>query len=172
MKKAMTILIFLWSKEMKLFQKFSAALLLSAFATGSAFAGGHMKAWEASGTQIPVSSETKTGKSGSITHLISTDIWDNSKAPANIPRVVKATCHNTVVNDSNGAMLGGVGVCESVDGDGDVSLYIGTFGRDGVYSATLSQGTGKYKDYVGVKLTGGFIGQTSSGEGIYHMKPQ
>ncbi len=36
---------------------------------------------------------------------------------------------------------------------------------DGVYSATMTQGTGKYKDYVGVKLTGGFIGQTSSGKG-------
>ena len=31
----------------------------------------------------------------------------------------------------------------------------------------MTQGTGKYKDYVGVKLTGGFIGQTS--KGIYHM---
>ena len=79
---------------MKTAARLALALLITA-PVNSAFAGGHMKGWEATGTQIPISSETVTGKTGSITHIKSTDIWDYSKAPEGMPRVVKATCHNT-----------------------------------------------------------------------------
>ena len=156
---------------MKIAAQLSVALLI-AIPVNSVFAGGHMKGWEATGTQIPISSETVTGKTGSITHMKSTDIWDYSKAPEGMPRVVKATCHNTVVTNSGGAMLGGIGVCESVDPNGDVSLFYGTFGKDGVYSATMAQGTGVYEKYVGLEITGGFIGQLPDGSGIYHMTPK
>ena len=115
-----------------------ATVLLIAVPMNAAFAGGHMKGWEATGTQMPESSETVSGKTGAITHIKSKDIWDYSKAPEGMPRVVGATCYNSVVTDPSGVMLGGVGVCESVDPNGDVSLYSATFGKDGVYNATLT----------------------------------
>ena len=149
-----------------------ATALLIAVPMSAAFAGGHMKGWEATGTQMPESSETVSGKTGSITHIKSKDIWDYSKAPEGMPRVVGATCYNSVVTDPSGVMLGGVGVCESVDPNGDVSLYSATFGKDGVYNATLTQGTGVYAEYVGVQVTGAFIGQLPDGSGIYHLTPK
>ena len=156
---------------MKTTAKIATALLI-AVPMNAAFAGGHMKGWEATGTQMPESSETVSGKTGSITHIKSKDIWDYSKAPEGMPRVVGATCYNSVVTDLSGVMLGGVGVCESVDPNGDVSLYSATFGKDGVYNATLTQGTGVYAEYVGVQVTGAFIGQLPDGSGIYHMTPK
>ena len=156
---------------MKTTAKLATALLI-AVPMSAAFAGGHMKGWEATGTQMPESSETVSGKTGSITHIKSKDIWDYSKAPEGMPRVVGATCYNSVVTDPSGVMLGGVGVCESVDPNGDVSLYSATFGKDGVYNATLTQGTGVYAEYVGVQVTGAFIGQLPDGSGIYHMTPK
>ena len=156
---------------MKTTAKLATALLI-AVPTSAAFAGGHIKGWEATGTQMPESSETVSGKTGSITHIKSKDIWDYSKAPEGMPRVVGATCYNSVVTDPSGVMLGGVGVCESVDPNGDVSLYSATFGKDGVYNATLTQGTGVYAEYVGVQVTGAFIGQLPDGSGIYHMTPK
>ena len=156
---------------MKTMAKLAATLLIT-IPINAAFAGGHMKGWEATGTQMPESSETVSGKTGSITHIKSKDIWDYSKAPEGMPRVVGATCYNSVVTDPSGVMLGGVGVCESVDPNGDVSLYSATFGKDGVYNATLTQGTGVYAEYVGVKLTGAFIGQLPDGSGIYHITPK
>ena len=156
---------------MKTTAKLATALLI-AVPMSAAFAGGHMKGWEATGTQMPESSETVSGKTGSITHIKSKDVWDYSKAPEGMPRVVGATCYNSVVTDPSGVMLGGVGVCESVDPNGDVSLYSATFGKDGVYNATLTQGTGVYAEYVGVQVTGAFIGQLPDGSGIYHMTPK
>ena len=149
-----------------------ATVLLIVVPMNAAFAGGYMKGWEATGTQMPESRETVSGKTGSITHIKSKDIWDYSKAPEGMPRVVGATCHNSVVTDPSGAMLGGVGVCESVDPNGDVSLYSATFGKDGVYNATMTHGTGVYAEYVGIKFTGSFIGQLPDGPGIYHLSPK
>ena len=37
---------------------------------------------------MPESSEVVSGKTGSITHITSKDIWDYSKAPEGMPRVV------------------------------------------------------------------------------------
>ena len=156
---------------MKTTAKLATALLI-AVPMNAAFAGGHMKGWEATSTQMPESSETVSGKTGSITHIKSKDIWDYSKAPKGMPRVVGATCYNSVVTDPSGVMLGGVGVCESVDPNGDVSLYSAPFGKDEVYNATLTQGTGVYAEYVGVQVTGAFIGQLPDGSGIYHMTPK
>ena len=156
---------------MKTTAKLATALLI-AVPMNAAFAGGHMKGWEATGTQMPETSETVSGKTGSITHIKSKDIWDYSKAPEGMPRVVGATCHNSVVTDPSGTVLGGVGVCESVDPNGDVSLYSATFGKDGVYNATLTHGTGVYAEYVGIKITGSFIGQLPDGSGIYHTTPK
>ena len=65
---------------MKTTAKLAAALLIT-IPINVAFAGGHMKWFEATGTQMPESSETVSGKTGSITHIKSTDIWDYSKAP-------------------------------------------------------------------------------------------
>ena len=53
-----------------------------------------------------------------------------------------------------------------------MSLFYGTFGKDGVYSATMAQGTGVYEKYVGLEITGVFIGQLPDGSGIYHMTPK
>ena len=89
-----------------------------------------------------------------------------------MPRVVKATCHSTVVTNSSGAMIGGIGVSESVDPYGGVSLYYGIFGKDGVYNAIMAKRTGVHEKYVGMEITGGFIGQLPDGSGIYHMTPK
>ena len=68
-------------------------------------------------------------------------------------------------------MVGGQFICDSVDPNGDVQIYAGSLASDGSYDVNLTQGTGKYAEYVGVKLTGNFVGQVASGEGVYHVKP-
>ena len=52
---------------MKTTAKLATALLI-AVPMNAAFAGGHTKGWEATGTQMPETSETVSGKTGSITH--------------------------------------------------------------------------------------------------------
>ena len=56
--------------------------------------------------------------------------------------------------------------------DATTGKSILTFGKDGVYSATMAQGTGVYEKYVGLEITGVFIGQLPDGSGIYHMTPK
>ena len=156
---------------MKLLMNFNLVALTVLITSGIAFGGGHLKGWETVGTQFPISSETKEGESGSVLYVVSNDIWDYSNAPEGMPRVVKATCRNIIVNDSSGTLVGGQFICDSVDPNGDVQIYAGSLASDGSYDVNLTQGTGKYAEYVGVKLTGNFVGQVASGEGVYHVKP-
>ena len=47
-----------------------------------------------------VSSTTIEGKSGSITHMISEDIWQYQKAPEGWPTAAMATCHYTILMEA------------------------------------------------------------------------
>ena len=147
---------------------FVAALLLG---TNVALADGH-GLWPMIGFQTATSTEMMEGMTGTIMHLTSNDAWDYSQAPDGWPTIVEATCHNSVVMLPDGAVAGGIGVCESIDPDGDASIWYGeispTFGYDG----KLLAGTGKYVKMVGAEFAGQVTGQLANGSSIYHVKPK
>ena len=43
---------------------------------------------------------TKGEKSGSITHMVSEDIWNYEKAPEGWPTATMATCHYTMLREA------------------------------------------------------------------------
>jgi hypothetical protein len=147
---------------------FVAALLLS---TNVALAHGH-GLFPTIGFQTATSTEMMEGTTGSIMHLTSTDIWDYSQAPDGWPTIVEATCHNSVIMLPDGGVAGGIGVCESVDPEGDASVWYGeispTFGYDG----KLVAGTGKYTKMVGAEFAGQVTGQLANGSSIYYVWPK
>ena len=142
--------------------------------TTNVLAGSHMTLWNASGVQVEIISNTSIeGSSGSIQHISSKDIWDYANAPQGFPRAVEAICHNVISFDSDKKMLGGYGSCEMMaDPDGDVALYLGTFGADGAYSGSQISGTGKYASYNGSKFEAGWTGQLPDGRGVYSFGPK
>ena len=156
---------------MKLFMNFSFLNLTALVASWTAFGGGHLKGWETVGTQFPISSETKKGESGNVLYVVTNDIWDYSSSPEGMPMVVQATCRNIIVNDARGALVGGQFICDSVDPNGNVQVYAGSLASGNSCEVNLTQGTGKYAEYLGLKVTGNFVGQIASGEGVYHVKP-
>ena len=97
---------------------FVAALLLS---TNVALADGH-GLWPMIGFQTAALTEMMEGTTGTIMHLTSSDVWDYSLAPDGWPIIVKAICHNSVVMLPDGAVAGCIGVCESIDPNGDASV--------------------------------------------------
>ena len=147
---------------------FVTALLLS---SNVALADGHAL-WPTIGFQTTTATEMMEGKTGNIMHLTSNDVWDYAQAPDGWPTIVEATCHNTVLMLPNGGVAGGIGVCESIDPDGDASVWYGeispTFGYDG----KLLAGSGKYEKMVGAQFVGQVTGQLQSGASIYHVKPK
>ena len=62
------------------------------------FADGHNG--HGQGFASTVSSTTIEGKSGSITHMISEDIWQYQKAPEGWPKAAMATCHYTILMEA------------------------------------------------------------------------
>jgi len=138
---------------------------------GVALADGH-ELWPTVGFQTPTSTEMMEGTTGNIMHLTSSDVWDYAQAPDGWPTVVTATCHNSVLMLPDGSVGGGIGVCESIDPDGDASVWYGeispTFGYDG----KLVAGTGKYQKMVGATFAGQVTGQLPNGTSIYHVKPK
>ena len=149
----------------------SILIAASTIFSGAAFADGH-SLWPAVGFQTPTSTDMMEGKTGNIMHLTSNDVWDYAQAPEGWPKMVTATCHNSVLFLPDGGVAGGVGVCESIDPDGDASVWYGeispTFGYDG----KLVAGTGKYEKMVGAKFDGQVTGQMADGSAIYHVKPK
>ena len=152
-------------------KKLSILIAASTIFFGVAFADGH-SLWPAVGFQTPTSTDMMEGKTGNIMHLTSNDVWDYAQAPDGWPKMVTATCHNSVLFLPDGGVAGGVGVCESIDPDGDASVWYGeispTFGYDG----KLVAGTGKYEKMVGAKFDGQVTGQMADGTSIYHVKPK
>ena len=89
----------------------------------TAFADGHNG--HGQGFSSTVSSTTMEGKSGSITHMISEDIWQYQKAPEGWPKAATATCHYTILMEAGQQAPSSInGVCESVDPDGDASVWV------------------------------------------------
>ena len=79
----------------------------------TAFAAGHNG--HGQGFSSTVSSTTIEGKSGSITHMISEDIWHYQKAPEGWPTAAMATCHYTILMEAGQQAPSSInGVCESV----------------------------------------------------------
>lgn len=118
----------------------AATLLLPA----TAFADGHNGYGQ--GFASTVSSTTIEGKSGSITHMVSEDIWQYQKAPKGWPTAALATCHYTILmKEGQQAPVSINGVCESVDPDGDASVWLASIDtKTGMGTGSLSSGTGKY----------------------------
>ena len=152
-------------------RRLSVIFAASMIFTGSAFADGH-SLWPTVGFQTPTSTDMMEGKTGNIMHLTSNDVWDYAQAPDGWPTMVTATCHNSVLMLPDGSVAGGIGVCESIDPDGDASVWYGeispTFGYDG----KLVAGTGKYEKMVGAQFAGQVTGQMADGTSIYHVKPK
>ena len=114
--------------------------------SGVALADGHAL-WPTVGSQTPPSTDMMEGKTGNIMHLTSSDVWNYAQAPDGWPTMVTAACHNSVLMLPNDSVAGGIGGCESIDYDGDASVWYGeispTFGYDGKPVA----GTGEYQKW-------------------------
>ena len=147
---------------------FVTALLLS---SNVALADGHAL-WPTIGFQTTTATDMMEGTSGNILHVTSTDIWDYAQAPDGWPTIVEATCHNTVLTLPDGSVAGGIGVCESIDPDGDASVWYGEISPTFAYDGKLLAGSGKYEKMVGAQFTGQVTGQLQNGASIYHVKPK
>ena len=87
------------------------------------------------------------GKTGTLIHSSTSDVWDWSEAPEGWPMAVTATCHQTNVISPENTHLFGRFICESVDGDGDISIWLGTWdGVNNIGTGKILFGTGKYEN--------------------------
>ena len=120
----------------------TAAILVTA---GSlAIAEGHNG--NGQGFSTTVSSTTMAGTSGSIIHSIAEDFWNYENAPEGWPTAAMATCHFTIVVPAGQQAPSSInGICESVDPDGDASVWTAAIDPStGVGKGNLTSGTGKY----------------------------
>ena len=113
--------------------------------TGSvALADGH---YNGQGFSTVVSTTTLEGKTGSITHMIANDFWNFGNAPEDWPTATMATCHYTILIEAGQQAPTSInGVCESVDPDGDATVWLASIDpATGIGTGSLTSGTGKYK---------------------------
>ena len=117
-------------------------------ATSGSFAVAGSHNGQGQGFSSTVSSTTKEGKSGSIIHMVSEDIWHYQKAPEGWPTATMATCHYTILMEAGQQAPSSInGVCESVDPDGDASVWLAAIDTStGMGTGTLTSGTGKYRN--------------------------
>ena len=94
-----------------------------------------------------VSSTTKEGKSGSIVHMVAEDFWHYQNAPEGWPTAAMATCHYTMLMEAGQQAPSSInGICESVDPDGDASVWLAAIDTStGIGTGSMTSGTGKYK---------------------------
>ena len=80
--------------------------------------------------------------------MISEDIWQYQKAPEGWPTAAMATCHYTILMEAGQQAPSSInGVCESVDPDGDASVWLAAIDTStGMGTGTLTSGTGKYSN--------------------------
>ena len=138
-------------------------------ASGSAaLADGH---YNGQGFSSVVSSSTIEGKSGSIVHTIAKDFWQYQNAPEGWPTAAMATCHFTILMAVGAQVPSSInGICESVDPDGDASVWVAAIDPStGFGNGKLTGGTGKYK---GVKALPTFktTFQIDAAHSIYDFK--
>ena len=135
----------------------------------TAFADGHNG--HGQGFASTVSSTTIEGKSGSITHMISEDIWQYQMAPEGWPTAAMATCHYSILMEVGQQAPSSInGVCESVDPDGDASVWLAAIDTStGMGTGTLTSGTGKYSN-VNVQPSFQTTYQIDATHSIYDFK--
>ena len=135
----------------------------------TAFADGHNG--HGQGFSSTVSSTTIEGKSGSITHMISEDIWQYQKAPEGWPTAAMATCHYTILMEAGQQAPSSInGVCESVDPDGDASVWLAAIDTStGKGTGNLTSGTGKYSN-INLKPSFQTTYQIDATHSIYDFK--
>ena len=110
----------------------------------AALADGH---YNGQGFSSIVSSTTMEGKSGSIVHMIAEDFWQYQNAPEGWPAAAMATCHFTMLMAAGKQAPSSInGICESVDPDGDASVWVAAIDPStGIGNGNLTSSTGKYK---------------------------
>ena len=142
-----------------------AILLLPA----TAFADGHNG--HGQGFSSTVSSTTIEGKSGSIIHMVSEDIWHYQKAPEGWPTAAMATCHYTMLMEAGQQAPSSInGICESVDPDGDASVWLAVIDTStGIGTGSMTSGTGKYNG-AELKPTFQTTYQIDATHSIYNFK--
>jgi len=91
------------------------------------------------------SEEMMEGKTGHIHHATNDSLWDWTDAPDGWPKANSAKCHLSNVLSDEKKPLFGVWFCESIDPDGDVSLWSGSWNvAKKISTGHLVGGTGKY----------------------------
>ena len=102
------------------------------------------------GMSSTTSSSMKKGKTGHIVHSITQDFWRYSKAPEGWPGAAVGTCHQTILLSPENTPINIRVTCESVDGDGDASVWSGVVDpATGKGKGQLLAGTGKYANGIG-----------------------
>lgn len=138
-------------------------------ASGSAaLADGH---YNGQGFSSVVSSSIIEGKSGSIVHTNAKDFWQYQNAPEGWPTAAMATCHFTILMVAGAQAPSSInGICESVDPDGDASVWVAAIDPStGIGNGKLTSDTGRY---TGIKALPTFqtTFQIDAAHSIYDFK--
>ena len=145
-----------------------AASLTSVLASAS-LAGGH--SGDGKGFSSVVDSVTTEGTTGVIVHNTASDFWYYENAPEGWPTAAMATCHQSILFKAGQQAPAAIQIiCDSVDPDGDASLWTGIVDpKTGVGSGKMVAGTGKYAD-AEASPTFQTIYDMGSGKSIYQFK--
>ena len=150
-------------------KKFIAATLL-VLAPFVAFAGGH-SALGGSGTGVRIDLKTIEGASGTHVQVNTSDIWMYENPPEGFPKAMKVNCNYfQVFATGQQQPIGGIGTCQALDSDGDISLNNGVFQPDGTIAVTIIAGTGKWAALTGAKFQGK-TRHSLDGGAVYDFKP-
>ena len=132
-------------------------------------AGGH--SGDGKGFSSVVDSVTTEGTTGVIVHNTASDFWYYENAPEGWPTAAMATCHQSILFKAGQQAPAAIQIiCDSVDPDGDASLWTGIVDpKTGVGSGKMVAGTGKYAD-AEASPTFQTIYDMGSGKSIYQFK--
>lgn len=116
-------------------------------------------------------SVTTEGTTGVIVHNTASDFWYYENAPEGWPTAAMATCHQSILFKAGQQAPAAIQIiCDSVDPDGDASLWTGVVDpTTGVGSGKMVAGTGKYAD-AEANPTFQTIYDMGSGKSIYQFK--
>ena len=150
-------------------KKIIAATLL-VLAPFVAFAGGH-SALVGSGTGVRIDLKTIEGTSGTHVQVNTSDIWMYENPPEGFPKAMKVNCNYfQVFATGQQQPIGGIGTCQALDPDGDISLNNGVFQPNGTIAVTIIAGTGKWAALTGAKFQGK-TRHSLGGGAVYDFKP-
>ena len=119
-----------------------------------ASAGGHA---DFAGHGTGVTTDTKTIEATTGTHVqqTSSDVWIYDNPPEGFHAAMIANCNYfSAFAVGMPQPVGGVGICQASDPDGDISLWNGAFQIDGTILMSVVAGTGKWAALTGAKFQG------------------